>query len=70
MSAKPLPKGYRLSTTVDKAFCLSDDYRHWTVADLIEILSEYPQGARVWFVSGRTLHPVELVSECEGEVFL
>lgn len=70
MTAKPLPKGVKLARGVDK-FVLTDEYEHWTVADVIEILREYPQDARVWFqVKPNRVSPLEFVAASEGEVFL
>lgn len=76
MSAKPLPEGYVLTPEAPGA--MADGYQHWTVADLIEILSEYPQDARVWIIEtwpwddddDVVVRPLESVVGGEGEVFL
>lgn len=73
MTSKPLPKGYKLHPDVDP-MCLTDEYAHWTVADVIEMLSDYPQDARVWFLDEDSddalVRPVEFMAGGEGEVFL
>ena len=70
MTAKALPDGWKLARGVDKKV-LTDDYDHWTVADVIEMLREYPQDARVWVrVGANKLSPVEMIAGSEGEVVL
>ena len=76
MSAKPLPEGYVLTPEAPTA--LTYGYQHWTVADLIALLSEYPQDARVWIIEtwpedddeDVVVRPLELITGGEGEVFL
>lgn len=70
MTAKPLPKPYKLARGVNKSV-LTDAYKHWTVADVIEILSEYDPAARVWIeVRSGQVAPLEMLHGSDGEVFL
>ncbi|MFF1633984.1 hypothetical protein [Leifsonia sp. NPDC058248] len=66
-----VPEGFKLRRSVNRRVLESDDYQHWTVADLIEILAEYPHDARVWLMDKHPrIHPLELVSSGPGDVFL
>jgi hypothetical protein len=66
-----VPEGYKLRRSVDRRILESEAYAHWTVADLIEILAEYPQDAHVWgTVTPSRLYPVELVYAMGGHVIL
>lgn len=70
MSSRPLPRGWKLARGVDYVV-LTDDYQHWTVADVIEILREYNPDARVWVQVGKNgLSPLETMEEHEGELIL
>ena len=70
-AAKRIPEGYRLSKMVNKDIVLSEEYQHWTVADVREMLAKYPQDARVWLLTGAsTIAPLEFISAGDGAVFL
>lgn len=76
MSAKNLPEGYVLDADVSE-LALTDGYEHVTVADLRELLEDYPQDARVWLSEPEwpdegdvRVRPLELIFGSEGEVFL
>lgn len=76
--SKPIPKDTRLAEGVDKELVESDEYQHWLVSDLIEMLQEYPQDARVWIWAGEDsdddtliIRPAEWISGLrEGEVYI
>ena len=78
MSKKPLPEGYALSPHYNPKDVFKRRYKHWTVADLIEILQDFPQDARVWTTGTCPddidepwlVEPIDMVSASEGEVFL
>ncbi|NEN04720.1 hypothetical protein G3T36_02445 [Diaminobutyricibacter tongyongensis] len=66
-----VPEGYKLRRSVNRRILGSDDYQHWTVADLIEILAEYPQDARVWVMTKHPrIYPIEVISADADDVFL
>lgn len=77
MTNKPLPKFYRLAPDLDKNEIFSEEYEHWTVSDLIEMLNEYDPNARVWIGDDSEvtdegglviLRPIEMVFGSDGEV--
>jgi hypothetical protein len=70
MGTKAIPQGCAVEPNHDRAFIESDDYEHWTVADLIEMLSEHNPDARVWIENDSVIWPVEMVAGSESEVFL
>jgi hypothetical protein len=78
---KELPRFYVLAPDLeDEAdFIFSKEYKHWTVADVIEMLQDHDPDARVWLGDesqvtddGGLIHlrPLEMIYGAEGEVVL
>ena len=68
-----VPKGYRMAETVDMDIYLSDGYRNWTVADLIEMLKEFPKNAPVFTLEDPdtdVVNPIEAIAGGPDGVFL
>lgn len=77
MTNKPLPKFYRLAPDLDPDEIFGDDYSHWTVSDLIDMLGDHNPDARVWVGDDSEvtdegglviLRPVEMIFGSDGEV--
>ena len=70
MTAKPLPPTFKLARGVGRQV-LTDEYEHWTVADVIGLLEDYDPNSRVWIQVGKNkLAPLEMMFGTEGEVIL
>lgn len=81
MTNKELPGYYVLSPDLkdEEEFIFSDEYKHWTVADVIEMLQDHDPDARVWIADENFgedddaplyLRPLEMIYGSEGEVVL
>lgn len=51
-------------------YCFEEGYEHWTVSDVLEILSEYPLTAKVWVYTGSKYRPMETISGSDRDVDL
>ncbi|MGH1525951.1 hypothetical protein ACRAWC_18605 [Leifsonia sp. L25] len=66
-----VPAGYKLAATTDRHILESDEYMHWTVADLMEMLAEFPPEARLWVMDHEeTVHPVEGFGGDKSDLFI
>lgn len=55
-----VPDGYKIAATTDRWILESDNYIHWTVADLMEMLAECSPDARLWLMESEdTVRPLE-----------
>lgn len=78
MAKQGLPIGFELDPSIDPKDVFNEEYRHWTVGDLIGMLEEYDQDARVWVAPIEwpeddhpvLVGPLELIYATHGEVFL
>ncbi|QDK01346.1 hypothetical protein SEA_WATERT_77 [Microbacterium phage WaterT] len=81
MTNKDLPGLYALSPDLEDEsdFIFSAEYKHWTVADVIEMLQDHDPDARVWLGDESNitddgglvyLRPLEMIYGAEGEVVL
>lgn len=79
MTNKPLSAPYAIAPDLDAKEILSDDYDHWTVADVIEMLQDHNPEARVWIADENFgeddeaplyLRPLEMIFGSDGEVVL
>lgn len=70
MTNKPLPKPWKLARGVPE-FVLTDEYLHWTVGDVIDMLKDHDPDARVWVQVGKNgLSPLEMLAGGDGELIL
>lgn len=79
MTNKPLNAPYAVAPDLDANEILSDEYAHWTVADVIEMLRDHNPEARVWIADENFgedddaplyLRPLEMIFGSDGEVVL
>lgn len=60
-----IPENTKISRSHDKKVILSEEYEHWTVKDLINILLDYQMDAKVWTVRNPRFGKKDIIKPIE-----